>query len=140
MLMERTAEIIRGWPYDGALDRVEPITAGTTLVNGDWVVKAADNTVGFSATAAGNGQAGLVVVGNGDSASAAYTGKAVVLWSNFIAKLSNYTAGTYAPGNNLTVKSGKVTLAGASDPVIGTVLEVVAAGTTETAHLTVVVG
>jgi hypothetical protein len=135
--MERTAEVIRGWPYDGSLDRYEPIKSGSTLVNGDWVQKQSDNTVdkaGATATAA----AGLVVIGNGDSGSAAYTGKAVVLWGNFIAKISNYAAGAYVPGTPLTVKNGVVNVGvPGTDPIIGYVLDVVASSSTETAHLTI---
>jgi len=137
MLMERVAEVIRGWPYDGSLDRYEAIKSGSTLVNGDWVQKQSDNTVdkaGSTATAA----AGLVIVGNGDSGSAAYAGKAVVLWGNFIAKITSYAAGAYAPGSPITIKNGVVNLGnGTTDPVAGYVLDVVAAGATETAHLTV---
>lgn len=137
MKMERVAEVIRGWPYDGSLDRFEPIKSGSTLVNGDWVVKQSDNTVdkaGATATAA----AGLVVVGNGDSGSAAYTGKAVVLWGNFIVSVSNHVAGAYVPGSPVTVKNGAINLGnGTTDPVIGYVLDVVAASATQTAHLTI---
>jgi hypothetical protein len=146
MLMERTAEIIRGWPYDGSLERVETITAGATLQNGDWVAKQADGTVNKVGTTASNA-VGLVIVGNGDSASAAYSNSAVILWGNFIVKLSNYAAGSYTPGQALTAKSGVLTGAAAGngsaspvtfgDPVVGFVLDVVAASTTQTAHLTV---
>ena len=54
MKMERVAEVVRGWPYDGSLDRYEPIKASVTLINGDWVQKQSDNTVdkaGATATA-----------------------------------------------------------------------------------------
>ena len=137
MKMDYNAEIIRGWPYDGSLDRNEPIKSGVTLTNGDWVTKATDGSVdkvGSTAT----GFAGLVVQGNGDSASAVNSGKAVVLWGNFLAKIANFDAtASYAPGSPLTAKSGKLTLAGGSDPVVGYVLDVVAASTSNTAHLVV---
>jgi len=141
MLMERVAEIIRGWPYDGSLDRSEPIKAGETLVNGDWVTKSTDNTVekvGASPVAL----TGLVVVGNGDSGSAANAGQAVVLWDNFIAKVSNYEAGSYTPGQALTVKNGVLTAAATdgSEPINAYVLDVVAAVSgpnPQTAHLVV---
>jgi hypothetical protein len=137
MLMERVAEVVRGWPYDGSLDRYEPIKTSSTLVNGDWVQKQSDNTVdkaGSTATAA----AGLVIVGNGDSGSAAYAGKAVVLWGNFIANISNYAAGAYVPGSPLTVKNGVVNLGvPGTDPIVGYVLDVVASSSTQTAHLTI---
>lgn len=135
MLMERVAEVIRGWPYDGSLDRYEPIKAGSTLVNGDWVAKQSDGTVDkVGATA--KASVGLVVAGNGDSGSASTSGKAVVLWGNFIARVSNYAAGSYAPGDAVAVKNGVVTAAG-TDPVIGYVLDVVAAGSTTTANLVI---
>lgn len=141
MLMERNAEIVRGWPYDGARDRAEVIASGQTLQNGDWVAKQSNGSVALSGASASNA-VGLVFEGNGDSASAANTNKALVLWGNFIAKIANYDTGaSYAPGNNVTVKSGKVTLAGGSDPVVGVVLDVVTAVSTglfqETAHLTI---
>ncbi len=148
MLMERVAEVVRGWPYDGSLDRVEPIKTSVTLVNGDWVAKEAGNVIDKTG-ATPTSSAGLVIVGNGDSSSASTSGKAVVLWGNFIAKVSNFTAGVYAPGDKLTVVSGKLTKATAADlndvtaplvlgdPVIGYVLDVVAASATETAHIVV---
>lgn len=136
MKMERTAEVIRGWPFDGALDLNEPIKSGVTLVNGDWVTPQSDNTVdkaGSTATAA----AGLVVQGNGDSGSAANSNKALVLWGNFIAKISNYAAGTYAPGDSVNVANGVIKKAGAGEAVLGTVLKVVAVSSTQTAHLVI---
>lgn len=140
MLMERNAEIIRGWPYDGSLERVEPIKSGSTLQNGDWVAKQSDNTIDKSGASSSN-TVGLVIVGNGDSGSAAYAGKALVLWGNFLAKISNYAAGAYVPGSPITVKSGQIALGVVgTDPIIGYVLDVVASSATETAHLTVKVG
>jgi hypothetical protein len=144
--MERTAEIIRGWPYDGSLERVEPIKAGSTLQNGDWVTKQTDGTVDKVGATASNA-VGLVIVGNGDSSSAAYSNKAVILWGNFLAKISNYAAGSYTNGQALTAKNGVLAAATApngsaspvtfGDPVVGFVIDVIAASTTETAHLVV---
>lgn len=141
MKMEAVAMIRRGWPNEGALDRAEVIKSGTTLVNGDWVYKYTDGTVDLAgATAANNALVGLVVAGNGDSASAANSNKAVVLWSGFIADISNYDTGaSYAPGSPLMVVSGKVTLATGVNPVIGYVLEVVTVSATQTAHLSIIV-
>lgn len=149
MLMEWNAEILRGWPNEGALERSEVIKAATTVSNGDWVEKQSDGTVAASSATATN-HAGLVVRGNGDSASAAAAGKATVLWGNFVAKVSNYTAGAYVPGSPVTITSGKVALAtpasgtGATyapgDPIIGYVLDVTAAVSgKETASLVIVV-
>lgn len=127
MLMEWKAEVLRGWPNEGARERSEVIKAATTLSNGDWVEKQSDGTVAATSATATK-KAGLVVRGNGDSASAAAANKATVLWGNFIAKVSNYTAGSYVPGSPVTVVSGKIALAnGTTDPEIGFVLDVVAA-------------
>lgn len=136
MKMERVAEIVRGWPYDGALDRHEPIKAGTTVQNGDWVEKVTGNVID-KVGASLAGIAGLVIQGNADSASGANTGRAVVLWGNFIGKFSNATPGAYVPGSDVTVKNGKLALAAAGDRVVGTVLDVVASGTEQTAHIVV---
>ena len=135
MKMEYNVNIIRGWPYDGALDRAETIKTGVTLDNGDWVQKQSDNTVDkTNATTTAN--AGLVIRGNGDSGSGAYTGKATVLWGNFIAQIQNLPAVVFTPGAALTVKSGQVNLGVfGTDPIIGYVLDVIAASTTTTASI-----
>lgn len=127
MKMEYAFEVIRGYPQDGALDRVEPIKAGVTLKNGDVVAKQTDGTVDLVGATASN-KVGVVIQGNGDSSSSASSGKAVVLWSNYIARVSStaYTAGAYVPGSNVTGKSGKFALDAGTDPVIGVVLEIVA--------------
>ena len=137
----RNAEIIRGWPYDGSLDRYETIKTGSTLQNGDWVQKQSDNTVdkvGATNLASASLATGLVVIGNGDSGSAAYSGKAVVLWGNFIAKVYNFAAGAYVPGSPVTAKNGVIALATVgTDVIIGQCLDVVAASSTISAYLTV---
>ena len=143
MKMEYNVQILRGWPMDGALERQEAITSGATLVNGDWVQKQSDGTVNkVSATKTAN--AGLVIRGNGDSLSAAGTagsgyvsggsGKALVLWGTFLAQQK--TAGSFTPGQALTAQSGAL-VAGTvgTDPIIGYVLDVVAAGTNQDASI-----
>lgn len=135
MKMEYNVQILRGWPYDGALDRAEPIKAAVSLSNGDWVQKQSDNTVDKT-TATETANAGLVIRGNADSGSGAYTGKATVLWGNFIVQVKNLTpAVTYTPGASLTVKSGLLDLAGVGEPVIGHVLDVIAASSTTDASI-----
>jgi hypothetical protein len=224
--MEYTAEILRGWPADGARERQELIKQGSVLVNGDVVEMQTDGTVDkVSATA--NKRVGLVIRGNGDSQSSANangifmtpqpaktvtamtwsggivtvtvaghgyatgnvvtiagvtpagyngtysvtvtgantftyalasnpgavtvqgtatqtsnrsgSGKALVLWGNYIAKVSNYVAGAYVPGSPVTATNGRYSLAnGTTDPEVGFVLRVQAASGTETAHLTIV--
>lgn len=140
MKMEHAVEIVRGWPQDGALDRLESIKAGSTLKNGDFVAKESDGTVALSAAAASK-KVGVVIQGNGDSASSAAAGKALVLWGNFIAKVgaSAYAAGAYAPGSVVTAKSGKLALDAGTDPEYGIVLDVVTASATEDAALIILV-
>lgn len=127
MKMEFAFEVIRGWPQDGSLDRVEPIKAGSTLKNGDVVAKQTDGTVDLVGATASN-KVGVVIQGNGDSSSAAASGKAVILWGNYIARVAStaYAAGAYVPGSEVTGKSGKLALNAGSDPVVGSVLEIVA--------------
>ncbi len=127
MKMEFAFEVIRGYPQDGSLDRVEPIKAAVTLKNGDVVAKQTDGTVDLAGATATN-KVGVVIQGNGDSASAAASGKAVVLWGNYIARVAStaYAAGAYVPGSEVTAKSGKLALVTTTDPVVGFVLEIVA--------------
>lgn len=255
MLMEYTAQILRGWPADGSLDRQELIKQGSVLVNGDVVEMQADGTVdkvGATATnrvglvIRGNGDMGVyaatglgigsgansngrfmtpqpavtvsalswatgvltvtaaghnLVVGNAVTIAAATTtavngnytvasvtstsiftvvlvaspgaitvgpatmtqmstynnsGKAVVLWSNYIVQTTNYAAGAYVPGSKVTAKGGQFALATAAsqlgsgtyaytaeDPVVGHVLRVQGAGgigsNAQTAHLVIAV-
>jgi len=68
MLLQYTAEVVRNWPGEGARERTELIKQGTVLVNGDVVTMSVDGTVEKVTTA--TKRAGLVVRGNGDSASA----------------------------------------------------------------------
>lgn len=135
MKMEYNVQIQRGWPNEGALDRDEVIKTGVSVSNGDWVSKQSDNTVdlvGSTKTA----NAGLVIRGNADSGSGAYTGKAVVLWNNFIAQIKNLpNAVTFTPGASLTIQNGKVQLATGTDPVIGHVLDVIAASSSNDASI-----
>ena len=69
MKLEYTAQVLRGWPADGARERAELIKQGSTLVNGDVVEAQADGTVD-KVSASVNKRVGLVVRGNGDSSSA----------------------------------------------------------------------
>lgn len=126
MKMEYNVQILRGWPHEGALDRAEPIRAGVSLANGDWVQKHTDNTIEEVGTTKTN-RAGVVIRGNADSGSGAYTGKATVLWGNFVAQIKNLPASvTFVPGSPLTVQNGLIQLAVGADPVIGQVLDVIA--------------
>lgn len=136
MKMEYNVQILRGWPYDGALDRAEPIKAGVSVANGDWVMKTSDNTVDLVGATKTN-RAGLVVRGNSDAGSGAYTGKATVLWGNFIAEIKNLPAAvTFTPGAALTIQNGKVQLGVVgTDEIIGQVLDVIAASASTDASI-----
>lgn len=144
--MEYSVDILRGWPNDGARERYETIKVGSTLSNGDWVAAQSDGTVdkvGSLGAGAGTRAAGLVVRGNGDAASSVNSGKCVVLWGNFIARVANYTAGAYVAGSPVTADAGKIRLGAGTDlssgvGVLGHVIKIVPVSTTETAHLVVV--
>lgn len=252
MKLEYAAQILRGWPADGALERAELIKQGSILVNGDIVSLQVDGTVD-KVGATKSGKVGLVIRGNGDSPAAANangtfmtpqpaknataawsagsatftvtghgyvvgnivtvagftgtganstayngtfviatvptldtftvaitldpgaqtvagtttlasktnnSGKAVVLWGNYIVATSNFAAGAYAPGSSVTAASGKwalntvatidntsaATVASTTTTAladvaatVGTVLRVQGASATETAHLVIVV-
>lgn len=143
MKMEYTVQVIRGWPFDGSLDRYELIKTGSTLQNGDWVVKQTDNTVDLVGTAESNVAFGLVIRGNGDSGSAANTGKAVVLWGNFIAQIKNLRSGaTFTPGVAVTIKRDStnrnyVDLISGSGRTVGFVLDVIGASASQDASIIV---
>lgn len=139
MKMEYNAQILRGWPYEGALDRAETIKTGVTLVNGDWVTKQVDGTVdkattspggaGYPVITAGLATAGLVIRGNGDSTSGVATNKATVIWGNYIAQIK--TALSCSPGQLLTVKANALAVAtSGTDSVIGQVLDVITSSAT----------
>ena len=70
MKMEYTAEVLRGWPADGARERQELIKQGSVLVNGDIVEMQVDGTVDKTSATA-NKRVGLVIRGNGDSGAGA---------------------------------------------------------------------
>jgi hypothetical protein len=142
--MEYDAEVVRGWPNDGALDRVETCKSTyTTPAIGDWVEKQSDGTVdlvgGTKTSKVG------MVVGIAATTSDAKD-KVVVLWSNFIVRVKStkYKAAAYAPGSGITAggaaNSGKLDIDAGSDPVIGFVLFVQAAVSgKEDAHIVVLV-
>jgi hypothetical protein len=154
MLMTSKINVIRGWPYDGALDLVETTRTASgvqdTLSKGDWVVKNSNGSVSKSAAATvANVAVGLVVQGNGDSStysvngvtignSAMNTGKVVVLWGNFIADYQTpggVPAGL-AAGTPFTIKLGEIAAVVTTDPVIGYILGTQAAVTgKESAHV-----
>lgn len=70
MKLEYTSQVLRGWPFDGSLENSELVASGSTLINGDLVEMQATGTVAKTGLT-NTRRAGLVVRGNGDSASAA---------------------------------------------------------------------
>lgn len=145
MLMDYDVEILHGWPDGQAIQSVETIKVGSTLNNGDFVEFQSDGTVdkvGNTKTAF----AGVVMRGNGDAKDALNTGKAVVIWTNFIMRVKNTkykTASTYASGTKITVggsaNNGMLDADAGSDPTFGYVMKVVAATATDDASLIVLV-
>jgi len=165
MLMSYKVEVLRGWPQDGSLDNYEKIATGETLNNGSLVRPLATGDVsGNGVTGTGVGAdlglyGGLVVVGNGDSASAAQSGKATVVWGNAIIRVDTSATSDVATaalkaaavGTRVTVRAasngaplqydvaGAVnTTSGLADAVVGYVKEVNAAGANSTANIVIV--
>lgn len=135
--MERVAEVVRGWPGEGALEYDMTIKTGSTLVNGDVVEMQVDGTIDkVSATA--SERVGLVVKGNGDSSSVLNSNKAVVLWGSYIVRVSN-AAGTIAPATRVTGKNGVFTADAGSDPVCGFCIGVTPVSATDTASVLLVI-
>jgi hypothetical protein len=142
MKMEYTAEVLRGWPGEGALERAETIKTGVTLVNGDVVEKQSDGTVDKVSTTE-RGYLGLVVRGNGDAQSSVNSNKALVLWGNFIVRVkAAQVVGTVVPGTAIagggTAAAGKFKQATGTD-IAGYCLFVQAATATEDAHYVIMV-
>lgn len=157
--MEYPAEFLRGWPVDGGLELDYPIATGQTLSAGDLVktvieggvIKVTKTVTADSALAIGHG-AGIVVRGNGDDKSAAASGKAIVLWGDYIVKTQKVADAVVAgdaviAGGNATVQTvaatdGAFVVAGAAtDAAMGVVLEVggTAGSTTDPRYAVIVV-
>lgn len=100
--------------------------AGVSLVAGDWAVLNASGELDTpSASAVPNTY--LVFSGN-DRFDAKATGQCTVFVnSSLVVKTNKFAAGSYAVGDQLTVKAGKLlTAAGANDPVFAQVIEATA--------------
>lgn len=145
MLMEYTAEILRGWPNEGALERVETVKTASTLVNGDVVEMQSDGTVD-KVSATKNFAVGIVIRGNGDSASVVAAGnKCLVLWSNYVVRIkAANVVGAVVVGSPVTGGGGgavgKFQLASSvTDNVVGFCVKVQAATTTDSAHFVIAV-
>lgn len=112
MVMEYRAEILRGWPGEGARDQNELIKAGSTLFNGDLVEVQPDGTVALTGATATR-RAGLVVRGNGDSQSASnsqgFVSAPVVVisgitWAGGVATITTTGAHGLVVGNTVAVQ------------------------------------
>lgn len=139
--MEYTAEVLRGWPNEGALERVETVKSGSTLVNGDVVEMQADGTVD-KVSGTENFAVGLVIRGNGDSQSVVAAGnKALVLWSSYVVRVkAAQVTGAVVAGSPVTGKSGKFALpASGIINQMGFCVKVQTATATEDAHYIIVV-
>jgi len=141
MKMEWTAEVLRGWPNEGAQERVETVKTSSTVSNGDVVEMQSDGTID-KVGGSKNFAAGLVVRGNGDSASGVAAGNlATVLWGNYIVRVkSAQVNGAVVVGSPITAQNGKFQLASSvTDNVLGFCVKVVSASATEDAHFVIVV-
>jgi hypothetical protein len=111
----------------------------TTAVNGTYTITVVDANTFYIAIAT---TPGAITQGSPLATQTSATnnsGKAVVLWGNYIVATSNYTAGAYVPGSPVTASNGKYTLAnGSTDPECGFVLRVQGVSATQTAHLVIV--
>ena len=120
------------------------VIAGTTTTacNGTYIIASVPSANTFTVPLASN--PGAITLGSPTATLQSATnnsGKAVVLWGNYIAKVDStaYTAGAYVPGSPVTANAGKIALAnGTTDPELGYVLRVQGVSGTETAHLIVV--
>jgi len=117
MKLEYVAQILRGWPKQGARERTEIVTSGASLINGDWVEMQANGTANKTSSASTR-RAGLVIRGNGDSSSAAnasgqlmtpQAAKSITAlsWAGGFLTVSVASHG-YAVGNSVTI-AGTVT-------------------------------
>lgn len=111
----------------------------TTAVNGSHVITSVTDANNFVITYA---DPGAITLGSATAtlaSTANNSGKAVVLWGNYIVATSNFTAsGSWVPGSPVTASNGKYTLAnGTTDPELGHVLRVQGASATQTAHLVI---
>lgn len=127
--MSYNFDVIRGWPNDAALESTLAIASGQTLSNGDVVKMSATGLT--KAGAAEAGLVGFVIRGNGDSVSANAASKAIVLWSNLIAKanvvkFSGASLAGIAVGDGLKTAAGGLLAKGAigTDPIVAYVIAV----------------
>ena len=110
----------------------------TTAVNGTYIITSITDANNFVITYANPGAITLGAPTSTLTSASNNSGKAVVLWGNYIVATSNYTAGAFVPGSPVTAANGKFALAnGTTDPEAGFVLRAQGASATETAHLVI---
>lgn len=138
--LEYRAEFLKGWPRPNGLHMNYP-SDDATLTNGDLVLPVAGGKVA-KVNAAGKARAvGIVVRGPADDKSVRVAGgiaagdgtrvvgggnTCIVLFSGYIVRTTAFDdAQTYVEGDAVTTTAaGVFGKAGASDPVLGAVLEV----------------
>lgn len=129
-------------------------TAGSgtpAAYNGTYVITVVDANTYTINFATNNG---TITTGTAQRTGVSTSGKAVVLWGNYIARVSNFTAGAWAPGSPVTAVSGKfaiaagqanadgtytVTAGNTLDPEVGYCISVQGATSSSTASVTIVV-
>lgn len=122
MKMEYRAEILRGWPADGARERLELVKQGTVVSNGDIVEMQVDGTVALSSSTASR-KVGVVIRGNfasnadGTSVSANANGRFMTPQPAKVITAATWASGVgtvtvaghgYAVGNAITIASTTV--------------------------------
>ena len=115
-------KIIKGWPGEHTLDYQFTLAANATVVPGDM----------FCVSTAGTAIAGTYASNGSDAADLHFfcfdvdtiTGKVMGLPGNIIVELESgdYTAGSYAPAQNVTCTANKIDVISSSTKVVGKVL------------------
>jgi hypothetical protein len=116
-------------------------TANAVAIAGAYVIVTVVDTNTFTVAQAAT--PGVITLGATTSvltSNSNNSGKAVVLWGNYIVQTSNYnTASSFVPGSPVTGKSGKYDLAnGTTDPEAGYVLQVFGVSASQTQSLVIV--
>lgn len=126
-------DVVRGWPDGAAVEECFPPTSGSTVLEGELVVLAADGTVDVPASIATEGgttrtRLYLVIQGN-DQSDANYVGKVVCLRGNltietekFVGAIGNYTVGELVTVDVAGADAGQITeRTGANEQIVGMV-------------------
>lgn len=102
-------DVLRGWPAGSALDESIAVDSGVTLTEGTLAVidsatgnLALPTAVSVQGAAAGPTKFRMVIQGN-DQFDGKFVGKAVTLRGAFTVATDKFVAGSYTPGQLLTV-------------------------------------